>query len=234
MIKISTIIPTYNRKALLAEAVESWNVQKYVNKELIIIDDASKPPYGDEYLKYKNVKVFHHLENHGVASAMNHGIKEARGEIIHILQDDDLYYDEFVLLKMSDYFQIDKQVEVLWGGVIEIDNTGKKIKEIKSPAITPFDIWNDDYINLCSMFWKKSIHDKIGYFSDDLISNEDWEFEIKCLMECICYNVKSYIIQYRRHIGNKSTRNAGKMKEYEEIFKARLRERYKDIWTVKY
>jgi glycosyltransferase involved in cell wall biosynthesis len=230
--KVSIIIPTYNRPKFLREAVDSALKQDYENKEIIIVDDGSD----DGLLSAVGFAIDNNPEisffskgNGGVASAMNMGIEYSSGDLITILQDDDLYYDKKAISNMVKLFK--KNIEVVWTSVCEFKDDGWH-HIVPAPPVNVYDVWKEDIINLDVMMWRRSIHDKIGYFSEDLLSNEDWEFEIKCVMECCCYSEDILTHQYRRHDGNKSTVNKDKMKNYERTFKERLRERYKNMVEV--
>jgi len=204
--KITTIIPTIpERKKMLKEAVESWKMQVYSDKELIVVEDIDKK---------------------GVSWACNRGIEKASGEIINILHDDDKYYNEDVLFNIFWKFNFN-ECDFLWTGYKEFCRTDK---EIKAKCITTSDIWKEDIVNLCSIFWMKSIHNKIGYFDERLLSNEDWHFKIRLFMECIGKSFNIISVYYRRHRGNKVLLNAGKLKHYEKIMREDLKERYKHLF----
>jgi len=91
--KISVVIPTYNRPALLLEAVKSVVAQTHLNWEVVIVDDGSNPAIPIDQLKSllgDNAILLRHDKSCGVACAKNAGIKAATGEIISLLDDDDL------------------------------------------------------------------------------------------------------------------------------------------------
>ncbi len=91
---VSVVIPSYNRAYCIAKTIDSVLGQTHRNVEAIIVDDGSRDntrelierTYGHEprvrYL-YK--------ENGGVSSARNHGLSEARGDYIALLDSDDLW-----------------------------------------------------------------------------------------------------------------------------------------------
>ncbi|MBI2685230.1 MAG: glycosyltransferase family 2 protein [Acidobacteria bacterium] len=88
---VSVIIPTFNRRALLEEAVESVLAQSIAGWELIVIDDASTDdtwPYL-ETLRDSRVRLFRQAANAERSAARNRGLAEARGEFIVFLDDDD-------------------------------------------------------------------------------------------------------------------------------------------------
>jgi len=91
--KVSIIIPTYNRQGLVKNCLESLFNQKISKKiyEIIVIDDGSIDQTQDLIKnlkkKYKNLKYFKQKHS-GPAAARNLGIKRSKGEIIAFIDDD--------------------------------------------------------------------------------------------------------------------------------------------------
>ena len=96
---VSVIVPVYNSQNVLSDTIESVLAQTYVDFELLLVDDGStdtSPQICDEYArKDKRIKVFH-KQNGGVSSARNYGLENAKGEFISFLDNDDMYYPEFL------------------------------------------------------------------------------------------------------------------------------------------
>jgi glycosyltransferase involved in cell wall biosynthesis len=91
--KISIVIPTHNRPDFLVETLESVAAQTYGNWEAVVVDDGSSPALALDALKSRldgKVLLVRHETPCGVAGAKNAGIAAATGEIITILDDDDL------------------------------------------------------------------------------------------------------------------------------------------------
>lgn len=92
-IKISVIIPVFNTKIYLEEAINSLLVQKDFLLEIIIIDDGSTDGSGQllDNLYGKNIlfKIFH-TENKGQGHARNIGIKHSKGDYIYFFDSDDI------------------------------------------------------------------------------------------------------------------------------------------------
>ena len=97
--KVSAIITTYNRAALLSRAVQSVLAQTYEDFELIIVDDCSTDDTPDVMRTFvdSRIRVVRHADNMGQSAAINTGIRLARGEYIAFLDDD----DEWVETKLS-------------------------------------------------------------------------------------------------------------------------------------
>lgn len=96
---ISIIVPVYNVDKYLQRCIESILAQKFVDFELLLIDDGSKDKSGeicDNFaLKDKRIKVFH-KENGGVSSARNLGIAKAQGEWITFIDSDDWVSEDYL------------------------------------------------------------------------------------------------------------------------------------------
>ena len=99
--KLSVVIPVYNEKRTLSELIRRVEAVK-LEKEIIIVDDASTDGTRDLLKKYEEqegFKVIYQSKNAGKGSALRAGFDKVEGEII-IVQDADLEYDpkEYPLL----------------------------------------------------------------------------------------------------------------------------------------
>lgn len=110
--KISVIVPVFNRENMIKECVDSILAQSYADFELLLVDDGSKDSSGaicDEYAqKDSRVKVYH-KENGGVSSARNVGLDNAQGEWVTFVDSDDLVLPGFfeVLSKIENLDDVD-------------------------------------------------------------------------------------------------------------------------------
>ena len=92
--KLSVVIPVYNEKRTLSELIRRVEAVK-LEKEIIIVDDASTDGTRDLLKKYEEqegFKVIYQSKNAGQGSALRAGFDKVEGEII-IVQDADLEYD---------------------------------------------------------------------------------------------------------------------------------------------
>ncbi len=90
--KFSVVIPVYNRKNLVTDAIDSVLSQKLTSYEIIVVDDGSTDGTQKAVEEYsKNIKIISQ-ENSGPAVARNRGIAMAEGEYITFLDSDDLWF----------------------------------------------------------------------------------------------------------------------------------------------
>jgi GT2 family glycosyltransferase len=101
---ISVVIATWNRKDDLKEVLEKYLNNSYKNIEIIVVDNNSTDGTKNMVVSdFKDVKLISLSENTGV-KAYNIGIKEAKGDIIY-LSDNDAYLEEDGFFKIVNKFQ---------------------------------------------------------------------------------------------------------------------------------
>ena len=112
---VSVIIPVFNVRPYLVEALESVIHQTYNNLEIIIIDDGSTDGAGsicDEYAgKDPRIRVIHQ-ENRGLSAARNVGLDLMRGDVIAFLDSDDAYLPEYVEKMMDALIRAEADIVV--------------------------------------------------------------------------------------------------------------------------
>jgi len=92
--RISVIIPTYNAARFAAEAIDSALGQTLAPLEVIVVDDGSTDDTERILRSYQDrIRVFRQ-PNSGVAAARNRGVRESRGNLIALLDHDDVWLSE--------------------------------------------------------------------------------------------------------------------------------------------
>ena len=92
--EISVVIPTSNRRAMLAEAINSVQAQTNARWELIVVDDASTDDTWSflSGLRDTRIRCFRQEKKYERSAARNLGLANARSEFIMFLDDDDLLW----------------------------------------------------------------------------------------------------------------------------------------------
>lgn len=97
--KISIIIPVYNKSKYIKDCFESVINQKYTDFEVIVVDDGSTDNSSvicDEYAQRDKRFYVFHTPNYGVSHARNYGMKQASGDYITFIDVDDTVSEEYL------------------------------------------------------------------------------------------------------------------------------------------
>ena len=122
---VSVIIPVYNVKDYLHEALDSVIGQTYKNIEILIIDDGStdgSETICDEFALDPRVTVIHQ-DNGGLSNARNAGLDLAQGEYICFLDPDDAYHPAFIAILVNE--AINSHAEMVACRYTEQNSTAK-------------------------------------------------------------------------------------------------------------
>ena len=115
--KISIITVTKNSEKYLKKNIESVLTQSYKNYEHIIVDGNSSDKTIRIIKSYKKkIKYIRNINDRGLYHAMNVGIKNSKGDIIGILNSDDIYFKNTLKI-VNKYFNSNKDLDFLFGSV---------------------------------------------------------------------------------------------------------------------
>lgn len=182
MPKVSVIIPTYNRLAMLREAVDSVLAQDFEDMELLVVDDGSTDGTAEEMEQYGGrVKLLRQPENKGVSAARNKGILHARGKYIAFLDSDDLWVKGKLKIQTA-FLQDNPHYPVCYTDEIWI-RKGKRVNPMRKHA--KYSGWIfEKCLPLCiispsSVMMKKALFSKVGLFDEALPVCEDYDFWLR-------------------------------------------------------
>lgn len=236
--KISVIIPTYNRADLLPRTIRSVLAQTFRGWELLVVDDGSTDD------THRVVASFQHLDarikyvrqtNSGApARPKNTGIRHARGEYIAFLDHDDEWFPE----KLEKQFRLFKTSKKSNLGLVGcngwiVDASGARTANLVMPREGDYMgelLKRNFFATSSSVMVKKSVFDRIGMHDERFIMGDDWDMWVRVASVFSIDFVYEPLFKYYRHAANVSARMQPleKIHEYErEIAKHRdLYQRY--------
>jgi glycosyltransferase involved in cell wall biosynthesis len=103
---VSVVIPCYNAAAFVSETIDSVLAQSYPNVEIVVIDDGSTDSTAAVLQGYRDKIVYRRKSNGGLASARNLGLKVAKGDLIALLDADDICLPGRLALQVECFAQI--------------------------------------------------------------------------------------------------------------------------------
>lgn len=206
--KVSIIIPVYNGKDYLVEAIESALAQTYENIEIIVINDGSNDDGETERLatSYGDKIRYFSKPNGGVASALNMGISKMAGEYFSWLSHDDLYASNKVEKQVKALSLLpsnEQNMTILYSDFYIFTNDLTNLTPIYLPIIRPdfFRYWITIKNNLhgCTLLIPKIAFEKVGSFNENLRTTQDYNLWFRMAKEFKFIHISELLVKARIH-----------------------------------
>ncbi len=181
--KISIITVVFNGEKTIKDCIESVVNQSYKDIEYIVIDGKSTDSTPEIVRSYgTKIAVFLSEKDAGIYDAMNKGIKLATGDVIGILNADDLYKDTFVIEKIVNTLK-KTQAESIYADLLYVDGGDKtKVKRYwKSGSYKRQNFLYGWMPPHPTFFVKRASYEKCGLYRTDLGSAADYELMLRML-----------------------------------------------------
>jgi glycosyltransferase involved in cell wall biosynthesis len=140
MAKISVVIPTYNRAALIGETLDAVFAQTLRPDEVIVVDDGSKDDTPSVLASYGSRIRSVRIQNGGDLVARNTGLRMATGFLVAFCDSDDLWMPDF-LAAMSSQWQAEPKLTACYADfrILQDGAISDRSKFESAPA----DYWSD-------------------------------------------------------------------------------------------
>lgn len=186
--KLSIIIPTFNRRELLASALESALQDSQLDLEVLVVDDGSSDDT-EHFIAglktrlaqsdRKSTLKYLRQPNQGAPVARNLGVEHATGDFILFMDSDDLPSMEGLQAVMA---QAEKgDADYLHAKVQVVDDRGRPLQR---PPIG--DEYEDSGHGLMAYTWhtmgavySRKCVERVGPWATSLIGSQDWEYQVR-------------------------------------------------------
>jgi glycosyltransferase involved in cell wall biosynthesis len=173
---LSIIVPTFNRRAMLGEAIASVRSQSFKDLEIIVVDGGSTDGT-IEWVEQQTDVLLLKGPDRGVYDAFNKGIAHASGEVIGILNSDDLY-PEGTLRAVASAFEQNPDADAVCG-IAELACDGETVAVYDNPSDQVLRTPRTSLIGACvpnARFFRRSAAAEVGLFdiSYKFVSDRDW------------------------------------------------------------
>ncbi len=191
---VSVVIAVRNGARFLAQAIESVHAQTYSRLEVVVVDGASTDGSAWIAASYPGVRCIQQAGATGFAGAWNEGIAASEGDLVAILDSDDLWEPE----------KLERQVDVLRTRP-EVDYVIAEVEFLAEPGVAmpagfdPELLGSAHVANMPSaLLIRREAFEKVGEFRTDLtIANDiDWFARAKDLP--LTSHVVPEVLLYKR------------------------------------
>lgn len=180
---ISIITATFNSAEYCTSCIESV-VRQAGSFEHIFVDGGSDDGTLDIVTSYSHISKVVSERDRGIYDAMNKGISLATGEVIGILNSDDFYADQHVLIKVAEAFK-DERIDSCYGDLQYVDavDSSKIIRNWKSGHYHEHGFYWGWMPPHPAFFVRRRVYEKYGMFNLDLGSAADYELMLRFLVK---------------------------------------------------
>lgn len=209
MLKVSAIIPAYNRADFLPRSIESVLNQSLSDLELIVVDDGSTDntkAVVEEFARKDNrVKYFWQPNFGGPAGPRNTGIKHASGKYVAFLDSD----DEWLATKLEEQVRLFENSQANTGLVacdylLEAGSTpvAYKLPQFERSGIFE-ELLKHDFIGTATVVMiKKEVLEDVGGFDESLECGEDTDLWLRIAEKYGFAHVTNLLALYHVHGNN--------------------------------
>jgi glycosyltransferase involved in cell wall biosynthesis len=208
MTSVSVVVPTRNRRDLLAVTLRGVLRQRDVDLEVIVVDEASTDDTAEMLaaLSDSRVRTIRHETPRGVSTARNHGAAEARGEWVAFTDDDDLWAPD----KLARQVRAAEATGRDWAyaGSVNITDGFRVIHGV--PPLPPEEVaaavrhYNAVPGGGSNVVVRRETLRRVGPFDVRLLNTEDWEMWIRLAQAGPPAWVPSPLVARRVHPSNSS------------------------------
>ena len=189
---VSVIIPTYNRGALLVEAVESALAQRRPPEEILVIDDGSRDDTAARMAAYGERVRYVRQANAGPSAARNHGFRLARGEFLALLDSDDLWTPDR-LERQLEVLQRHPDTDVVFGREVLFgagqpdrdwnlhDPEVLRVLRLTTGPLVPILplLIRENVVPTSTALFRRALLDRTGGIDESLRQAEDWDLWLR-------------------------------------------------------
>lgn len=186
---VSVVVPSYNKRPFIEEAIDSALAQTSVQVEVVVVDDGSTDGTHQVLQSYgERIRVRLQQENSGAARARNTGAAMARGTHLMFLDADDVLAGRESLASMVAALEgrTDGFAACPWQRLrLEGDRWSvySPEKPLVPPGGDPVHAWLGRwYIPPCAILWPRELFERSGGWDEELAATDDKELMIRMLL----------------------------------------------------
>jgi glycosyltransferase involved in cell wall biosynthesis len=203
--RVSVVIPTYNRAALLDEALTSAGAQEgagtLFDEEIVVVDDASSDETPAVVRRHPTVRYIRHAANRGGSAARNTGIAASSGSLIAFLDDDDLWLPNKLALQVP-VLQAHPEAGGVYSHMRVSDERGGFLWPDRTHTKSGFmfrALLLDNFMDGHTVLVRREAFGTAGYFDEQLTSSQDYDVLLRLTFHFPFIYIPGVVAVYRPH-----------------------------------
>ena len=207
--RVSVVLPVYNGENYLRVAIDSVLAQTLPDVELIVVDDGSRDGTRSIVDSYGDSVRYVHQENAGVAAAVNHGIRESRGQYISWLSHDDAFLPAKLERQVAALERAGEPA-VCYTDAAMIDAAGNVTREVHLPeyprggAVPALLTGGEIGFAAYSICYDRRCIDIVGPYSRQWPYTQDAEMLLRMARRFPMLRVPEVLVRIREHAARES------------------------------
>lgn len=208
--KVSIITPSFNQAQFIQRTIESILSQDHQEIEYIVTDGGSTDGTVDILKKYSDKIIWKSEKDNGQSDAINKGLKMATGEIVAFLNSDDTY-EPGAISEVVNFFQNNPSSKWVYGKCRIINEHDKEIRKpitlYKNLLLRKYSyskLLTENFISQPATFWKKELHEELGYLDENEHFCMDYEFWLRIGQKYPAGIINRYLANFRYYANSKS------------------------------
>ncbi len=182
---VSVIVPTYNRRDLLAETLASVKAQTYPRVETVVVDDGGTDDTAALLAEEGWARCLRQ-EHGGAQRARNQGVLGSSGEFIQFLDSDDLL-PPGKLAEQAQYLADHPEADAVYGeavGFVDPDPRAIRYRLRGAPRDKlQFHLRGHRLLaHISSVLWRRTAVERIGPWDERLSRWQDWDYLLRALV----------------------------------------------------
>jgi len=182
--RVSVIIPAYNARSSLGETLDSVIAQTYDDWEAIVADDSSTDgtvEFASGY--HPRVRCVRSERNLGIGGARNLALTQAAGELVALLDADDLWRPEYLQSQVAHYdaaIAAGERVGIVCCDATVVYPSGRQVRSYTRSPITLDTLLRHNTIYVSALA-PRALIDGLGAFATDCLGTEDYDMWLRIL-----------------------------------------------------
>lgn len=207
---VSIIIPAYNQAEFLTATIQSVLNQTYQSFELIVVNDASTDNTDEVMAHFTDPRLSYivHEKNLRLSAARNTGINASKGEIIFLLDSDDLFHPE-KLQEHVVFLDDHPEIGVSYNSRFELNHSSDTIREMWRPplAVGLKDLILGFPFSPSDTVIRREWAFKVGLFDPAVGTAEDTDFPCRLALAGCQFAGIDRTLNYRRYHSGRGRKN---------------------------